>query len=207
MIELHEFVLGPIANNTYLIADPRTKEAVIIDPSFDTALVSQTVERYAYQLTQIWITHAHFDHTIGIFDLPLQGVKIALHAFDLDLWNSGGGASSFNMALIKYPPPTIDLEKTMGLSIGSSKWQVLHTPGHTPGHVAFYSAEDAIIFTGDLIFKGSIGRTDLPGGDESALMDSIKKMILVLPEETQIYSGHGPATTVLQEKTSNPFLI
>ncbi len=207
MIKLLEFTLGPLANNSYLIVDVESRDAVIIDPSFDSSRLTATLNSGGYHLKQIWITHAHFDHTIGIFDLPLDGVKIALHIADLGLWNTGGGASNFNIPINNYPKPSWDLNTMTTLELGGTKVQVLHTPGHTAGHVVFYFPIEKMVFAGDLIFKNGIGRTDLPGGNHTELMKSITEKIYTLPGDVRILSGHGPGTTVSAEMQNNLFFV
>jgi hydroxyacylglutathione hydrolase len=206
MISLRQFILGPLENNTYLLTDREKSEAVIIDPSFDSTQLSKILFQEGFHLSQVWITHAHFDHTIGIFDLPLGDIRIALHAADMGLWRSGGGAENFNIPKKVYPGISLDLSRMGTVRIGNTSVKVLHTPGHTPGHVAFYLREEKMAFVGDLIFKNGIGRTDLPGGDYLTIIQSIQEKIFTLPEDTRLLPGHGPETTVSIERASNPFL-
>lgn len=208
-IEINNFINGPLKNNTYLLFDPITKNAVVIDPSLDTQSLISCIEKKKLFLRQIWITHAHFDHTIGIKDLLSRfahPIDIALHPDDLDLWNSGGGGRHFNLPSITNPPPTLLLSDSQILELGETRWQILHTPGHSPGSVVYYCAELKKAFCGDLIFKGSVGRTDLPDGNYKQLIHSIETKILTLPSDTILYPGHGPETSVFIESTTNPFL-
>lgn len=209
MLEIIQFVLGPVATNTYLVADTATKEAVVIDPAWDEPLVLDAVARHAWQLRQIWITHAHFDHTSGTDQLVKQinpAPLIALHPADLPIWRSGGGAAWFGLQTPALPTPTLQLSHGLVLSLGEARFEVRHVPGHSPGHVVFYCQADGVLFCGDTIFWGSIGRTDLPGGDGSLLLRKIRAEILTLPEDTRLLSGHGEETSVGQEKRWNPFL-
>jgi hydroxyacylglutathione hydrolase len=205
MISLRQFVLGPLENNTYLLTDQESREAVVIDPSFDSARLAKILLDEGLHLSQVWITHAHFDHTIGLFDFPLKNVRIALHAADIGLWKSGGRAENFSLPNRIYPEVSLDLSKMGTVSIGTTYVKVLHTPGHTPGHVAYYFMDEKMVFVGDLIFKNGIGRTDLPGGDYATLIRSIQEKIFTLPEDTRLLTGHGPETTVSNERSLNPF--
>lgn len=209
-VEINNFINGPLENNTYLLADSDTKNAVVIDPSLNDLPLIAYLEDQKLSLQQIWITHAHFDHTLGIRDLLEKftyPVDIVLHQDDLDLWNSGGGGRHFDLPSVMNPQPTLLLSGIQQLQLGKSRWQVLHTPGHTPGSVVYYCAELKAAFCGDLIFRGSVGRTDLPDGDSEQLIHSIRTSILTLPPDTILYPGHGPQTTVGAESTTNPFLV
>lgn len=202
------FILGPLENNTYLLADPDTKKAVLIDPSFDSGQVLETIERLKLELAEIWLTHAHFDHIAGTsiarrFNPPL---KIALHENDLSLWKRSGGASDWGIRLDPAPEPEILLSHGQQMKLGDSMIEVRHVPGHTPGHVMFYIPDEKLAFVGDVIFYRGIGRTDFPGGDFRQLINSIQTQIFTLPPETTLLSGHGPETTVAEEMANNPFL-
>ncbi len=208
---IEPFTLGPIGNNTYLIIDPVTHSAALIDPSFEIKTVMKRVRHAGYNLEQIWLTHAHFDHIAGVEDVlaataPQPVNVVGLHPLDLPLWRSGGGASNFGFRFKMTAMPTLLFAHGQILTLGSETLEVLHTPGHTPGHVVFYSAESGVVLCGDLIFEGSVGRTDLPGGNHSQLLDSIEKCILPLPPQTRLLAGHGDETTVGREKQFNPFL-
>jgi glyoxylase-like metal-dependent hydrolase (beta-lactamase superfamily II) len=137
------------------------------------------------------------------FTYPIQ---IGLHAADLDLWKQGGGARFFGMEIEPGPKPTLFFTHAQKLFLGTATLEVRHTPGHTPGHVIFYAAENGIVFCGDLIFNHGIGRSDLPGGDQIELLNSIRTQVLTLPPQTRLLSGHGPETTVGEETVENPFL-
>ena len=209
MLEITSFVLGPVATNTYLIADMDTKEAVVIDPAWDEPAVLAEAERRGWKIRQLWISHAHFDHFGGVAGLASQvgpPPLIALHPLDLALWKVGGGAALFGMHIPQPPDPDLQLAHGQILKLGNTKFEVRHVPGHSPGHVVFYCPEEGVMFCGDTVFWGSIGRTDLPGGDEATLVRYIQERILTLPEETRLLSGHGDETSVGQEKRWNPFL-
>jgi hydroxyacylglutathione hydrolase len=202
-------VLGPVQTNAYLLADARTGEAVVIDPAWDGDLILDEASRRGWRIGSIWLTHAHFDHFGGaaaVADGTNPPPPVALHSQDYNLWRMQGGAPLFGMRIDPGPEPTIDLVHGQQLHLGENLLDVRHTPGHTPGHVVFYCPKDGICFCGDVIFQGSIGRTDLPGGDFDTLLASIHSQILSLPDETRLLSGHGSQTTVGAERRQNPFL-
>ena len=209
MLEIITFVLGPVQTNTYLIADPETGEAVVIDPAWDGKSLASEAQQRGWRIGSIWLTHAHFDHLGGAgeaADHSSPPPPVALHPADYPLWRAQGGAPLFGMRIDPGPEPTIDLQHGQVLKLGRNVFEVRHTPGHTPGHVVFYCPGERVVFCGDVIFAGSIGRTDLPGGDFSTLVDSIRTQILSLPDDTRLLSGHGPESTVATERAYNPFL-
>ncbi len=208
MLEIKTFTLGPVQTNAYLVADPDTREAAVIDPSWDGDLILSEARASGWRIGHLWYTHAHFDHIGGaaaiadaLNPLPL----VALHPADHVLWRAGGGGALFGFDIDPGPEPTIDLNQGQTLRLGSVEFEVRFTPGHTVGHCVFYVAQANVCFSGDLIFSGSVGRTDLPGGNFDALVKSIQEQIFTLPDETRLLSGHGPETTVGEERISNPF--
>ncbi|MCJ7718165.1 MAG: MBL fold metallo-hydrolase [Anaerolineales bacterium] len=213
MLEIEKIVLGPVATNTYLIADLESKLAVVIDPAWDGDLLCEKIRQLGWKVQSIWLTHAHFDHFGGLVDL-LAGLNLSenedffvgLHPKDMNLWKIKGGAIMFGVPMKSGPKPNHAFEEGELLSVGKYIFKVHHTPGHSSGHVVFHSESEGILFSGDVIFKQGIGRTDLLGGSYSTLMDSIQKHVLPLSDDTRIYSGHGPETTVGEERRENPFL-
>ncbi len=203
------FQLGPMENNTYLLADDISGEAVIIDPSFEGQEVVKEAQKQGWRVKEIWLTHAHFDHIAGI-NAVIRAVpttpEIGLHPDDLELYRMEGGAHLFQIQLAECPEPSILFSHGQHLKIGDEVLEVRHTPGHTPGHVVFYSRASQVVFCGDLIFYRGVGRTDLPGGNSKVLLDSIHRHILALPPATRLLPGHGPETTVEEEMLENPFL-
>jgi glyoxylase-like metal-dependent hydrolase (beta-lactamase superfamily II) len=152
-------------------------------------------------------THAHFDHTdANGAILEATGAKLAIHPRDLPILKASGGAALFGVAANTSPSPNLELHDGDKLDVGNLCFEVLHTPGHTPGHVCFYERDEGVLFDGDVLFRRGIGRTDLPLGDYEQLFDSIKRVLFALPDETVVYSGHGPATTIGEEKRLNPWL-
>lgn len=209
MIKIKRFVLGPLENNTYLITDPYNKKAVVIDPSAPSReLLSEIIEN-SLTLEAILLTHAHFDHIGGVNWLMREfgnQITIALHKDDLDLWKSGGGSKEFGFDLDVGHPPNTLLSDQESLTFSDIHLTILHTPGHTSGHVTFHLPLNTTAFCGDLIFFHGVGRTDLSNGDEDQLANSIRRKIFTLPKETLLYPGHGPETSVEEEMANNPFL-
>jgi hydroxyacylglutathione hydrolase len=208
-LTIHKLVLGPLENNTYLIADEQTRQAVVIDPSFGSKRAAEEIRQQGYELVGIWLTHAHFDHVAGVqelLDAFGDEIPVGLHPSDIPLWNYAGGAAMFGFDLKPGPEPKLRLRHGQILSLGQSSFEVRHTPGHSPGHVVFYCAEDRIVFCGDLIFQMGVGRTDLPGGSYATLLESIRMQVIPLPPETRLLSGHGNETTVGDELAKNPFV-
>jgi glyoxylase-like metal-dependent hydrolase (beta-lactamase superfamily II) len=209
MLEIKPLVLGPVSTNCYLVADPDSSEAAVIDPAWDGEIIVAETRSRGWQICHLWYTHAHFDHFGGaaaITEVINPPPDIALHPLDHDLWQLQGGAPFFGMHIDPGPEPTIDLAHGQILHLGGTAFEVRHTPGHTPGHCVFYCMQAKVLFGGDLIFQGGVGRTDLPGGDWEALEASIRKQVYTLPDETRILSGHGEETTVGDEKYKNPFI-
>ena len=209
MLEIVQFTLGPASTNAYLVADPETKEAVVIDPSWDGHLILAEAEKRGWRIGHLWYTHAHFDHIGGaaaIADALNPLPHVALHPDDHVLWREGGGGKKFGLDIDPGPEPTIDLVHGMTMKLGSNDFEVRFTPGHTRGHCVLYVAKENICFCGDLIFNGSVGRTDLPGSNFAALEKSIREQIYTMPDETVLLSGHGLQTTVGHEKKNNPFV-
>ena len=209
MLEIVSFTLGPAQTNAYLVADSETKDAAVIDPAWDGHLILEAARQRGWRIAHLWYTHAHFDHIGGagaiadsLNPLPL----VALHPNDHVLWRAGGGGAFFGFDIDPGPEPTIDFYQGQILRLGSVELEVRFTPGHTPGHCILYVPSIGISFCGDVIFAGSVGRTDLPGGSWEQLEQSIKTQVFTLPDETRLLSGHGPETTVGEEKINNPFV-
>jgi glyoxylase-like metal-dependent hydrolase (beta-lactamase superfamily II) len=181
----------------------------VIDPSFGSEKILETVKEKGYTLQAVWLTHAHFDHMAGVDEIANSvrpPLPVGLHPQDMDWWENDGGARLFGFQIEPGPRPSMLFENHQVLSLGDSTLSVLHTPGHSKGHVVIYAQSDGIAFVGDLIFQNGVGRTDLPGGDEQALLTSIYQSILTMPGETRLLSGHGPETTVDSEVEYNPYL-
>lgn len=209
-IEIVSFLLGPINNNTFLVTDPTCNEAIVIDPSFDIQPLIDYTRHREIIIKSILITHAHFDHIAGVNPLlaalPARP-QLVLHKADLFLWKDRGEARQCGFQLDPLPNPGHFILDGEILTIGSFEVVVHHTPGHSPGHVVFAIPQSNVIFVGDVIFAGNIGRTDLTGGNLDELLNSIRKTILSCPDETRLLPGHGPETSVGIERFNNQFLI
>ena len=209
MLSIVHFTLGPVMTNTYLIADDLTGEAIVIDPADEGERIVSEAEKRGWRIGSIWLTHAHFDHlagAAGVADACNPAPPVALHADDYSLWRMQGGAALFGMQIDPGPEPTIEFQHHQTLFLGNNQFKVLHAPGHSRGHVMFYNEADKVLFCGDVIFQGSIGRTDLPGGDFSTLINSIHTQVLTLPDDTRLLTGHGPESTIGEERKYNPFI-
>jgi hydroxyacylglutathione hydrolase len=209
-VEVIPFTAGPAQSNGYLVGDSESGTAIVIDPGWDGDVILKEAEKRGWRIAFIWLTHAHFDHFGGaaqISDGSNSHIEVALHPEDQPLWRALGGAPIFGFPdFDPGPEPTIPLENGMILHLGDHTFEVRHTPGHTRGHVIFVMNQEKLVFCGDLIFMMGVGRTDLPGGDWDTLMRSIKEHVLSLPDDFQLLPGHGPVTSVGQERRSNPFL-
>lgn len=199
-------VVGPIQCNCYLVGDPETKEAIVIDPGGDADEIIAAAERHELTILAAVATHAHFDHVLGAEQIRERfGVPFYLHSQDLGILGSMGRRSRW-LGMEIPPAPEVDRNYSDGdeLSAGSMSLGVIHTPGHTPGSITLV-AEGEAIFSGDTLFADSIGRTDLPGGDFEQELASIKERLFPLGD-LPVYPGHGPPTTIDREKVHNPFV-
>ena len=205
---LETFPVGPLQCNCTILGDPATHEAIVIDPGEEISRIHRRLTELGLKLTQILITHAHIDHIGGALRLKrLTGAPILLNENDLPLLAMmEQQASWLGTTTPETAPPDASLTDGMRVGLDSYPATILHTPGHTQGSICLHFAPIKLLIAGDTLFAGSIGRTDLPGGNARQIIDSIHSRLLVLPEETQVIPGHGPATTVGHEKDRNPFL-
>lgn len=207
-IEILQLPLGPLQTNCYLLGCEETRLAAIIDPSWNGRGIAATAVERGYTITHILLTHAHFDHVGGLAELKeVVDAPIYIHPEAVAML-AQADLDAQHWQLNMPTPPAADIMLAEGdvLEVGNLRLEVLFTPGHAPGHVSFYLPTHQAIFDGDVLFEQSIGRTDLPGGDMATLMASIRDKLLVLPDETQVLSGHGRITTIGRERQGNPFL-
>jgi len=212
MLKVKKFTFNPFSENTYIIYDD-SKECVIIDPGCFTkeeeAILDNYITENQLKPVMLWHTHSHLDHVFGSsFVSKKYGIDLWIHKEDLQTLSSFETVCNmYGLPVNNIPPAAnhfFDLEK--GISFGNSKLEIRFVPGHAPGHVVFISNDSNFIINGDCLFDGSIGRTDLPGGNHQLLLDSIKKELFTLNDGLIVYCGHGPETTIGKEKSSNPFL-
>ncbi len=208
MIEILQLSLGPLQTNCYVVGCEETMTAAVIDPSWNGKGIAAAAAEKGYQITHILLTHSHFDHVGGLAELKSEtNAPIFIHPEALPMLEQATMAAAFwNVKIAAPPPPDEMLAEGQVITVGKLQLEVLFTPGHAPGHVCFYIADHHVLLDGDVLFQQSIGRTDLPGGDYELLMRNIRQKVMVLPDETHVLSGHGPATTIGQERQWNPFL-
>ncbi|MGD0730553.1 MAG: MBL fold metallo-hydrolase [Terracidiphilus sp.] len=205
---METFPVGPLQCNCTILGDEDAGEAIVIDPGDEVSRIHRRLTELGLKLKQILITHAHIDHVGGALKLKrLTGAPIFLNENDLPLLKMmDEQADWLGVATPETAQPDSSLAD--GMSVGLERYpaQVLHTPGHTQGSVCLHFAPLKMVIAGDTLFAGSIGRTDLPGGNSRQIIDSIETRLLALPDETKVFPGHGPATTIGAERKSNPFL-
>ena len=197
---------GVYQENCYILADPETGDAAIIDPGEESELILRRVETEGLSLRAVWLTHAHLDHILGVKDVvERSGAPLPMHPADRPLYDGIAEQGAWlGVTAPQLPAPDHDLAHGDALQLGGFEFEVRHVPGHSPGSVAFVGHGVAIV--GDAIFAGSVGRVDLPGGDGGTLLASIRDQLMTLPDETIVYSGHGPETTIGAERRMNPFV-
>lgn len=198
---------GQFAENCYLVADRASRQAVMIDPGEEPRLFLAELDTRGWALGAIWLTHGHIDHILGIKAVKdATGVPVYLHPADRNLYDNLPRQAELWLGeqVEPAPPPDEVLSDGQRLTLGKFEFLVRHTPGHSPGSVSFIG--EGCVFGGDVLFNGSVGRTDLPGGDLGTLLHSLHAVFLALPDSTMVFSGHGPETTIGVERMTNPFL-
>lgn len=211
MTQIHAFTFNPFAENTYLLVNEQ-KECIIIDPGCysptEKKELSSFISDKGLQPVKLILTHCHIDHILGNgFVYDTYGLAPVLHRGEIPyLDNLQTMAGMYGMPADPSPAPTGFLEEGEILTFGNQAIRILLTPGHSPASICLYCAEEDWLIAGDVLFDGSIGRTDLPGGDYDILIESIEQNLLTLPDSTNVYPGHGPATTIGKERRTNPFL-
>ncbi|MFC1871609.1 MBL fold metallo-hydrolase [Chloroflexota bacterium] len=202
---IESVVVGPFASNCYIVGSEATKEGMIIDTGDDADQIMDRVNGLGLDIKIIVLTHEHVDH-IGALK-PVKeatGAEIAIHAADAAALQGQGVRTAFGFSYPATPPPDRLLQDGDSLNIGGLQFLVLHTPGHTTGGICLLG--NGVVFTGDTLFNYSIGRTDFPGGSQSQLLNGIHTKLMVLPDDTIVYPGHGPESSVGTERRGNPFL-
>jgi hydroxyacylglutathione hydrolase len=197
---------GTFVENTYLIIDAAAAVCAVVDPGEDADLITRTLRTAGVKPVALWLTHAHLDHVIGVAALrEATGAPVYLHPADRPLYDAAPEqGAAFGIPAPRLPAPDRAFAHGDTVRVGALSFGVRHVPGHSPGHVALVG--HGAVFSGDVLFQGSIGRTDLPGGDFDTLIASIERELLALPDSTIVYPGHGPDTTIGAERRANPFL-
>lgn len=208
MAHIEQLPLGPMQTNCYLLADEATKVAAIIDPSGSGQRIAQYAKSQGWQVAHVLLTHSHADHVLGLADLKTAtGAPVYIHPEAIEMLRASPRMGALIGLAVPAPPePDEMLSEGQIVSVGELSLHVLYTPGHAPGHVSFHLPSEKVLFDGDVLFQGSIGRTDLVGGDYETLLQTIREKLLTLPDETRVLSGHGPETTIGEERRRNPFL-
>ncbi len=204
----HVMPLGPFLTNTVILGCETTQEGVVIDPGFEAPTILAKVDELGLKITAILLTHGHVDHVSAVKEVKeATGAPVHIHPDDEELYKSAPMLGRY-FGLDAPEPPDVDHRLSDGdtITFGEQELLVLHTPGHSPGGVGFHCAAEGLLLAGDTIFYRSIGRTDLPGGSMAVLTSSIREKIFTLDDETRIITGHGPDTTVADERAQNPFV-
>ncbi len=208
---IHEIIpVGKLACNCSIIGDELTREALVIDPGDDVDQIVKILKKHRLQATQIIATHAHIDHVGGVADLQkICNVPVLLHEDDVFLYQNLAMQADW----LGVESPSISkidqfMREGQSIKCGDLTFDVLHTPGHSPGSISLHhKGKDELLFSGDTLFEGSVGRTDLWGGSTDALLLSIKERLLIFNDPTKVFPGHGPQTTIGYEREHNPFLV
>lgn len=203
---IKDLTVGPIMANCFILGCDTTKEAVVIDPGDESNRILMALAGLKLKVKYIINTHGHFDHVGANKKIKdATGADLLIHSLDVPmLAHLSASASAWGLQSDDSPPPDRTIKDGDEIKFGNIILKVIHTPGHTPGGISLYS--DGFVFVGDTLFAGSIGRTDFPGGDFDTLISSIRKKLFVLGDDVRVFSGHGPETTIGDEKRHNPFV-
>ena len=206
-MKLQSYVLGPVSTNCYIISNENTNEAIVIDPADQAFAITDKLKEQGLHPVAILLTHGHFDHIMAAEDVAKEfHIPVIASEAEKELLadsNLNGGYMIRKAITLKADQFIKDQDQ---ITLAGLKIKVIHTPGHTAGGVCYYFEQEKVLISGDTLFSGSVGRTDLPTGNSETLMESIKQKLLVLPEDVAVYPGHGEQTTIGYEKTHNPYL-
>lgn len=199
--------VGPLGVNCYIVGDDETRQVLVLDPGGHARQIKEIADTLRARVVGIVLTHAHFDHVMGVEALKrATGAPLYVGANEKPVFESvEKQGKAFGIAVPPLPDPEHWLKEGDWVAAGNFKLQVLEAPGHSPGSIALYNAENAVVFVGDVLMRGTVGRTDFPGCSMEELLRSIRTKLYTLPDATQVYSGHGPVTTIGEEKRTNPF--
>ena len=211
MLKMLDIIVTPFRQICRVLFDSDTGAAVVVDPGGDADRILDVLAREKLQCEGAWLTHSHLDHCGGVAALKGSlNIKLLAHPAESEMRRNvvsyGAMFGLQDSGMENCPEPDVPLSGGERLMVGSHEFEVLFTPGHSPGHLCYYNPDNRLLLAGDAIFAGSIGRTDLPGGSHEVLMSSIRHTILKLPADTRLASGHGPVSTVGVERKTNPFL-
>ena len=197
-----------IGTNCYLVINEETKESVMVDPGAYPAKVKNAVKEQGLKLKAVLLTHAHFDHIMGLSDV-MEDVKVPVYVEEADLPMMTDGESNLSSTYVRGGyrfEEAVPVSDGQQLEIAGFQFRVIHTPGHTKGSCCYYLKDEGVLFSGDTVFYGSVGRTDFPGGSTAEIVRSLHKLVDSLPEETEVFPGHDASTTIGYEKRYNPFV-
>lgn len=205
--KIEEYQVGMIGTNCYFLINEDSKEMIVVDPGGNAPMLAQKIRAAGYQPKAVLLTHGHFDHAMGAEELAKEfGISIYVHEADQKtLEDPSYNVSGMTGRQMVFHADKSFTEKDV-LELAGFQIEVLHTPGHTPGGACFYLKEEKVLFSGDSLFNGSIGRTDFPGGSASQLVRAVKDKLMCLPDEVKVYPGHDMPTTIVAERMYNPFL-
>ena len=204
---LHTIQVSITQTNCYIVGCEETREGVVIDPGGHPERILAVLKKSGLTIRYVLNTHCHFDHMGANAEIvAATQAPLALHPAEIPLLRASGGAEWFGVPVTESPLPDQELADGQVLEVGRLRFRVLHVPGHSPGGLAFYEPDEGVVFDGDVLFAEGVGRTDLPGGDWETLVRSIRQVLFALPDETVVYPGHGPKTTIGCEKRHNPWV-
>ena len=207
-MKVESIVLGSIGTNCYIVTNEETKECFAVDMAECPQEYVNYIKNNGLEMKALFLTHGHFDHIMGLSDV-MEDIKVPVYVEEADLPMMMDGESNLSSGYMRggYQfADAVPVRDGQQLQIAGFQFRVIHTPGHTPGGCCYYMEQEDVLFSGDTLFRTSVGRSDFPGGSASALVRSVKEKLLILPEETHVYPGHMEETTIGYEKRHNPFV-